>query len=179
MENNYVVYKIECKDKSNPHIYIGSTTNLKSRKWMHKKRYTQPYRNGHKLKLYETMRGNGGWDNFEFSPIEELIGVTKLQAHIREQFWIDYYKPNLNSKNAYTDQKKYREDNRERFNIMKMNHYEQNKHEINAKRKEKYTCECGKTIRKDLKIRHDKSNSHMLYLKSLLVDQNSHQSLLT
>ena len=178
MENNYVVYKIECKDKSNPHIYIGSTTNLKSRKWDHKKRYTQPYRYGHKLKLYETMRENGGWDNFEFSPIEELIGVTKLQAHIREQFWIDYYKPNLNSKNAFTDQKQYKEDNKERFRVTNKIRYEQIKDEINAKRREKYTCECGKSLRKDQRIIHDKSNSHILYIKSLL-DQNSHQSLLT
>ena len=177
MENNYVVYKIECKDKSNPNIYIGSTTNLKSRKWDHKKRYTQTYRYGHKLKLYVTMRENGGWDNFEFSPIEELFGVTKLQAHIREQFWIDYYKPNLNLVNAFTDKKQYMEDNKERFRIINKNWYEQNKHEINEKRKEKYICECGKTIRKDEKIRHDKTIFHTEYVRNN-VDNQSH-SLLT
>ena len=175
MENNYVVYKIECKDKGNQYIYIGSTTNLKSRKWDHKKRYTQPYRYGHKLKLYETMRNNGGWDNFEFSPIEELIGVTKVQAHIREQFWIDYYKPNLNSYNAFTERKKYMEDNKERFKAKNKINYENNKDEINAKRKVKYTCICGRTIRKDEKTRHDQCKFHLQYTIGL--DQI--QSLLT
>ena len=46
-------------------------------------------------KLYNTMRENGGWDNFEMIPIEEYLCDTPLQARMREQFWIN----NIEEKN--------------------------------------------------------------------------------
>ena len=67
------------------------------------------------------------------------------------------------------------EDNKERFKAKNKMNYENNKDEINAKRKVKYTCICGRTIRKDEKTRHDQCKFHLQYTTKL--DQI--QSLLT
>ena len=53
-------------------------------------------------KLYNTIRENGGWDNFEMTPIEEYLCDTPLQARMREQVLIDEIEKNkLNSINAF------------------------------------------------------------------------------
>jgi hypothetical protein len=163
MEKNYVIYKIVCIDKTLDFIYIGSTSNLTSRKWDHKKRLTQSYRTGYNLKLYETMREYGGWDHFEFHPIEELVGVSKLQARIREQYWIDYYKPNLNSANAYTVRKEYMViyNQTEGGKLSKLKTLEKRYEKY---RKDRTDCECGSNIRTIDLQRHLESEKHKSYL---------------
>ena len=167
MEKNYVIYKIEYLDKTLEFMYIGSTSNFTSRKWDHKKRLTQSYKKGYNLKLYETMREYGGWEHFEIHPIEELVGVTKLQARIREQYWIDYYKPKLNSVNAYTIREEYMViyNQTEKAKISKLKslekRYEKNK-------KDRTDCQCGSNIRTDDLRRHLKTEKHQNYIINLV-----------
>jgi hypothetical protein len=46
--------------------------------------------------------------------------------------------------------------------------YEKCKDKINDKNKEKYTCDCGSTLRKSDKSQHEKSIKHQNYLKEIL-----------
>lgn len=123
MERDYIIYKIECKTTlEDGYVYVGSTCNLATRKYNHKSRCCNETSRGYNLKLYETIRANGGWENWEMKPVEELK-VTKRQAEIREQYWIDHFKSVLNGIRACQDaeitkgnKKKYSELHRDEYN---------------------------------------------------------------
>ena len=74
--------------------------------------------------------------------------------------------------------KEYREENKEKMKEKQKAYYETHKEEKKAwresnietlkeKRKEKITCECGSTIRRCAKARHERSTKHQTYLASL------------
>ena len=83
------------------YCYIGSTQNFTKRKSKHKS-MSNLINTISNRKLYNTIRENGGWDNFEMTPIEEYLCDTPLQARMREQVLIDEIEKNkLNSINAF------------------------------------------------------------------------------
>ena len=88
MSRTYVIYKIKSLDPTVDYCYVGSTQNFTKRKCQHKSRCNVINKNSDS-KLYNTMRENGGWINFEMTPIEEYKCDTPQQAHIREQYWIE------------------------------------------------------------------------------------------
>ena len=45
------------------------------------------------------------------------------------------------------------------------------KEEINEKRKEKYTCECGSKIRKEDKIQHERSKKHINFIEGIVIQK--------
>lgn len=48
-----------------------------------------------------------------------------------------------------------------------LKYYHNNKHLIqNKRRNDKYTCECGKTLRKDGKSNHLKTKKHLNFIKN-------------
>lgn len=89
----YKIYSDSCD-----YVYVGSTKAYASRKAQHKMCCNKVTRPNHNLKVYTTIRANGGWDAFKMVPIEEFECDTKLQAHIREQHWIDTLQSNMNSR---------------------------------------------------------------------------------
>ena len=74
-------------------IYVGSTCNeLSKRKYSHKamgRRKTDRY-------VYQHLN-EIGWDNVSIILIEEVISFNKNQLRMREQYYIDLLKPELNS----------------------------------------------------------------------------------
>ena len=64
--SNTIIYSISCKDKTISDVYVGHTTNLIKRKCQHKVSYNNL---NNKLKIYETIRKNGGWDNWGMKEI--------------------------------------------------------------------------------------------------------------
>ena len=101
MSRTYVIYKIKSLDQKIDYCYVGSTQNFIKRKWNHKSRCNVINKKNDN-KLYNTIRENGGWDNFEMTPIEEYLCDTPLQARMREQVLIDEIEKNkLNSINAF------------------------------------------------------------------------------
>ena len=61
------MYKIVCKDEELDYIYVGHTTNWTKRKNQHKNMSLTST-----VKLYQTIRDNGGWDNFKMLQIESF-----------------------------------------------------------------------------------------------------------
>ena len=98
----YTFYKIEhtgdCK-----FVYVGSTLNFISRKCQHKHVCYNDNTKNHNLKVYQIIRENGGWDEWNMVPLEQCEFSTKLEARIREQHWINKYDKNLNSNGAIVD----------------------------------------------------------------------------
>ena len=95
--NDYIFYKITCLDASKNLLYIGSTTNFYNRQnqhinhinnWVSKKTYN--------LKLYKTIRDNGGWKNFIMEVLEKRKQLTETEVTSIEQEYIVVLGANMN-----------------------------------------------------------------------------------
>ena len=93
--SNTIIYKIFCKDKTKTDVYIGHTTNFIKRKYQHKICCNNL---NNKLKIYNIIRENGGWDNWSMIDIETLPCQTQSDRSIREKYWYDQLNANLNTK---------------------------------------------------------------------------------
>ena len=87
------MYKIVCDDLDVKYTYVGSTENFTRRKAQHKMRCKDATQT---LKLYTTMRENGGFDNLTMVKIETCMCDTKLDARKRERYWYEKMNANLN-----------------------------------------------------------------------------------
>jgi hypothetical protein len=151
MTNIYIIYEIRPINKELIYSYVGSTKNFIKRKSNHKKDYNDINRKASNRKIYEYIRANGGWDEFEIIPLEECECDSKIQARIREQFFINQIENKLNMKKAYRTiaekneyKKEYRIQNKEKneevkkiYRIEKKLIIAENKKLYNAENKEK------------------------------------------
>tara|TARA_R110000823_G_scaffold220211_1_gene348894 strand:+ start:242 stop:889 length:648 start_codon:yes stop_codon:yes gene_type:complete len=161
--NDYVFYKI-VNDDLPEYIYIGSTVHFIKRKCDHKAICNNPNIKNHNLKLYKTIRENGGWEKWNMIVIDEVKQVTLTEARIKEEELRLKYDGNLNmvkahrgveelkeyskeiSKEYYNNnkeailerEKKYRESHKESIAEYKKEYCEKNKEAIAEKNKEYY-----------------------------------------
>ena len=120
------VYKIVCKDPTITEFYIGSTKDLNTRG--HKTKCNNPKNESYNIPLYQFIRSNGGWDNWDILVLEEIPNYDKNNRLKLEQFYKDKLKPKLNSINAYgLDIDRYNETNK--------TYIENNKDKIKEQRK--------------------------------------------
>ena len=54
-------------------VYVGSTTNFTKRKYNHKNAVFNDKNKGHHLKLYVSIRENGGWESWDMIKILYVI----------------------------------------------------------------------------------------------------------
>lgn len=102
------VYAFSCKDQEVKEFYIGYTKNLTNRITTH--------RNACKIdkhQWYKFVNDNGGFDNWVFNIIEE--DCEKL----RERYYIEELKPELNSVIPGRTQKEYKQTEKVKQNIAK------------------------------------------------------------
>jgi len=138
---NYIFYKIFKEDLDE--TYVGSTSNFHSRKKCHKSECYNEKRKQYNLKIYQTIRDNGGWDEFKMIQIGTRENITKREAEqIEEEYRLEL-KGNLNMKRAFLSpevnkeyHKDYRQTNKERISERKKEHYQDNKERISEKQKE-------------------------------------------
>ncbi len=69
-----------------------------------------------------------------------------------------YYRNNKERRNNVSHI--YYQNNKERILEQQKQYREENKEDINAKRSEKIICECGKSVTKRHKARHEQSEYH-------------------
>ena len=196
METNlkdYEFYKLVCNTDKTIY-YIGSSSNMKERIRTHKSRCNITTTPQYNNKTYKMMRANGGWDNFKFINLGNIKNVTKTEARHTEQAFINLFKPNMNTRNSYlTDKEKkeqqkeqgtnYRENNREHYTQyqkewceknykhkkeQQKEYYNKNKDEMNLKKNQKITCECGCESRRGHIARHRKSQKHIKLMEELV-----------
>lgn len=142
--NTYFIYKICCEDPLITDFYIGSSKNIRDRKSKHKSACNKETDKSHNYKIYQTIRENGGWDNFRMVVIEELPDTTRIAAQIREEHWRVTLSATLNSISAYSGlskeeyNKKYYFDNQKQINENCKKYYETNKEQLIIQSKEYY-----------------------------------------
>lgn len=93
---NTIIYKICCKDELITDCYVGHTTNFKQRKIEHRYCCNNENAKSHNIKVYQFIRANGGYNNWEFIQIEEYPCENKKQATSRENYWVFEIKATLN-----------------------------------------------------------------------------------
>ncbi len=89
---NTVIYKIVCKDLNTPNSYVGNTTQFIKRKGDHKRHCNS----NHHYKVYQFIKDNGGWDNFDMIEIEKFPCKDGNEARARERYWYEQLSSNLN-----------------------------------------------------------------------------------
>ena len=73
-----VIYRIVCNDLDVDYTYVGSTTNLNKRRYQHKYRCNTEGSHGHTYKVYQTIRENGGFDNWQVIEVENSLVMTLM-----------------------------------------------------------------------------------------------------
>jgi ribosomal protein L32E len=174
----YIIYKICVAD----YTYIGSTKDWTQRQYRHKHNFLNENCKAHNLRLYQSIRENGGWDAIEMSPIEEFECETSVQARIREEHWRREYNATLNMMRAHRTEEEHKQYHRERTAECRAAHpeyyteyYVANREALKQKAKEYYVancdaikqyqlekvqCECGATICRNAKIKHLRTKRH-------------------
>jgi hypothetical protein len=99
--SNTIIYKICCNDANVTDIYVGHTTNFIKRKYQHKILCN----NSNKIKIYNIIRENGGWDNWTMIEIAKYNCKDSTEARIREQEHYELLKPTLNTIKPVTNNK--------------------------------------------------------------------------
>jgi len=99
--SNTIIYKIFCNDANITDLYVGHTTNFIKRKYQHKILCNS----SNKIKIYDIIRENGGWDNWTMIEIAKYNCKDSTEARIREQEHYDLLKPTLNTINPITNNK--------------------------------------------------------------------------
>jgi|SaaInlV_125m_DNA_1040241.scaffolds.fasta_scaffold30595_2 hypothetical protein len=181
---SYYIYKI-CCDDCPEFVYVGSTKAFRQRKSHHKDNCNN--RKDTK-KLYNTIRENGGWDNWRMVIIEDCGEISFTQARIKEEEHRVKLNANLNMLRCHRTEehkkeydKEYRENNKEHIKEYDKEYYENNKEyikehhkEYNEKNKEKLNekinCNCGGKYTYQNKAKHFKTNRHLEYIESLEKD---------
>ena len=118
-------YMIKCNDESVDGIYIGSTFDFTKRKSAHKSCCNNEKDPHYHFKIYQTIRANGGWDNYNINVIDRKVVIDKLEARQHEQTLIEKHAAKLNSIKAFGNNKEYVKE-----------YYETHTEEINAKHRE-------------------------------------------
>jgi DNA repair exonuclease SbcCD ATPase subunit len=161
------MYKIYPKDKSLDYCYIGHTNNFEFRKKHHMLPCLNVSHTKSHIKLYQVIRENGGWDEWEMIELEKLNGKTKLEARMREQELIKQHNANLNMLSAFITEderkekkkvitQKYREENKELIREQEKKYKEDHK-EIIAEQMKKYREENKEKIREKSKEYKEKN----------------------
>ena len=149
---------------------------MRKRKNNHKNNCNNEKAKYYNNKVYQYIRKNGGWDNWNIIEIERFEAIDGNDARKRERHWIEELKATLNMiipsrtikeyhKEYYQDnkeilvekEKKYREINKTMIADRYKKWYEINKYIINGK----IICECGCEISNNSLNRHMKTKKHI------------------
>ena len=158
------VYRIVCRKTGKQ--YIGSTCKklLSQRLACHVCDFKKWKENRHHfLTSFEVLK-----ENDYYIELVELVPCScNDELLVRERFHIEN---NIceNKQLPTRTTKEHYEDNKEELNEKSRKYQQDHKEEIAKKKKEKYDCPCGSTLRKSDKAQHEKSIKHQNYLKKQL-----------
>ena len=151
--SNSFVYKLCCNDTDITEIYIGSTTNMRQRKAVHKVACNVPTNKEYNKYKYQFIRDNGGFENWSMIMIEHVECDTKQELLARERYYIDQLKPCLNKQLPLRSQKEYYTDNKQQC----LQYSKQHQSEIKI-------CDCGLYYTHGKRARHVRSDIHKRYM---------------
>ena len=126
-----IIYLIKHKTDDTKKVYVGSTNNLKKRINIHRHDCNNEKRKNYNYKLYQYLRENGGFNQYEFIILECYVCNLKHELYDREDDYIKMYPNNLNQFRAYLTRQEYKKKKNEKQKI----YYEEHKKLINEYQK--------------------------------------------
>lgn len=152
-ENEISFYMFKCKSDNIYNCYVGHTTNFTRRKSDHKKCCINEKNKKFNLKIYKTIRENGGWDNWSLIEIHKQFCKDKREAERIEQDLIEKNNADMNTHKAFRTEeqkkeylKEYREDNKEYTKQYSEEYYQRKKGHIKQYNKERYNMSKEKKL---------------------------------
>ena len=156
-----IIYKIVCKDLKIKELYVGSSTNFTKRKCAHKSSLNNPSCKNYNIKIYEFIRNNGGWENWDMILVENYPCNNDLEKRQRERHRYEELNSTLNTLNPYHNKEdymttyreehkdeireqrkgymdKYYENNKEDFLAQSQNYREENAEKVKEYQKQYY-----------------------------------------
>ena len=91
-----IIYKLCCKDPTISDIYVGSTCNFARRKCGHKGACTNSKNKDYSLPVYQFIRENGGFDNWDMIQTHQFSCANKREKDTEERNWIEKLQSTLN-----------------------------------------------------------------------------------
>jgi hypothetical protein len=135
---NTLIYKIVCNDLNVTDTYCGHTTNFNERKNSHKSVCNSENSPSYNLKVYKTIRENGGFENWSMIQIEEFPCKNRREAGAREHFQYEILNSRMNSQVPNRSRKQHYEDNREALLLYNKQYKETNQEAISLYQKQHY-----------------------------------------
>ena len=157
------IYKLACRDPAVTEIYVGSTCRVPDRRCKHRRRCNNAKDKGYNLNVYQYIRANGGWDNFELLVVEQIDYTHKHELLLRERFHLEQLKATLNKVVPGRQRAEHYIDNREAILAKQAERYINNKEKINAK----HECSCGGKYTHKNMSKHSKTQKHRDYEDAL------------
>ena len=101
--NCYIYYIL---DKDGVVHYVGSTSNLNSRRSKHKYNCNHEYCKEYNLDIYQYIRNNGGFDNFQITPVRKIENVNnKTELLIAERLEMEKFTGLKNMRGSFRSEK--------------------------------------------------------------------------
>ena len=132
--SNTHFYKIVCKDTNIADCYVGHTTDFIKRKSKHKGNCNNPNDRNHNMPVYQFIRANGGFENFDMVLINTETCENSLEARRREREYIEQlgatlnkYRPFITIEEAIEQKKQYYVDNTDDIKQKAKTYYVQNR----------------------------------------------------
>jgi hypothetical protein len=147
---NTIIYKIVCNDLNVPYMYIGSTTNLKTRTYQHKHSCVCPDNKNYNSKPYTVLRQYGGWSNWSLIVIEKFPCEDVHDARARERHWYELLSPVLNSRKPIARENEHKNSLKFHNNI-------------------RHECECGGSFLVKHRANHYRTQKHNKFLNERVI----------
>jgi hypothetical protein len=155
-----IIYKIVCNDVNIKDLYVGSTTNFVKRKNAHKSNCNNINSKEYNYYVYEFIRNNGGWINFNMVIVEKYPCNDKMEACKKERYWIETLNATLNKIIPSRIRKEYYEDNKLTIQEQKQNYYKDNKSKI-SEQKQNYYEDNKSKILEHVKIYYENNKTQI------------------
>ena len=127
---NSSIYKLCCRDTDITDCYVGSTTNFRTRKSVHKNNFNNEKDKAYNYKVYQFIRDNGGWLNWDMILIEKVNVNDGNELHKEERKWIEQLNATLNCQLPTRTRKEWCEDNKDKLTEKSKEWCENNKDKI-------------------------------------------------
>jgi hypothetical protein len=172
-------YRFVCNDPEIQSSYVGQTVNFRERKHQHKIACNTT---NYHTKIYQTIRDNGGFDNWRMIEIESRLVKDKREAErieteLMEKFQsdmnirksvrtetVDEYNHNYYQKNAdkiKEQSKQYRLENADKCSEYHKQYHLKNPNKIKERNSKKVVCDCGCVVIQNHISRHKKTLKHI------------------
>ena len=113
--SNTIIYMLCCLDVMIIDVYVGNTTNFTKRKTQHKTNCNNDHLVEYNFYVYQFIRDNGGWNNWNMIVLENVSCIDGNEARQHERKWMVEKHATLNKRIPSRTDAEYRIDNKDKI----------------------------------------------------------------